>query len=42
MFVPPWEVHTEENLDAREPAEFLLARNTMEAVVVNVPDPRGL
>jgi len=40
VFVPPWEVHLEENLDADAEAEFVLARNTMEAIVVNVPDPR--
>lgn len=40
VFVPPWEVHTEENLDAQGEAELVLARNTMEAIVVNVPDPR--
>lgn len=41
IFVPPFEIHSEENLDPDNPAEFLLARNTMEAIVVNVPDPRG-
>jgi uncharacterized RmlC-like cupin family protein len=41
VFVPPFEVHSEENLDADNPAEFVLSRNTMEAIVVNVPDPRG-
>jgi len=41
VFVPPWEVHSEENLDPDRPAEFLLARNTMEGIVVNVPDPRA-
>jgi uncharacterized RmlC-like cupin family protein len=40
VFVPPWEIHLEENLDPENPAEFLLARNTMEGIVVNVPDPR--
>jgi len=40
VFVPPWEVHMEENLDPDAEAEFVLARNTMEAIVVNVPDPR--
>ena len=40
IFVPPWEVHMEENLDKDAPTEFLLARNSQEAVVVNVPDPR--
>jgi uncharacterized RmlC-like cupin family protein len=41
VFVPPFEIHSEENLDPDNPAEFLLARNTMDAIVVNVPDPRG-
>jgi uncharacterized RmlC-like cupin family protein len=40
IFVPPYEIHSEENLSPDEPAEFLLARNSQEAVVVNVPDPR--
>ncbi|MGE5596480.1 MAG: cupin domain-containing protein [Hyphomicrobiales bacterium] len=40
IFVPPWEIHSEENLDPDNPAEFVLARNTMEGIVVNVPDPR--
>lgn len=39
VFVPPFEIHLEENL-SDEPAEFLLARNSAEAVVVNVADPR--
>ncbi len=40
IFVPPFEVHSEENLDPEHEAEFLLARNSLEAIVVNVPDPR--
>jgi uncharacterized RmlC-like cupin family protein len=40
VFVPPFEVHMEENLDPANEAELLLARNSQEAVVVNVPDPR--
>jgi uncharacterized RmlC-like cupin family protein len=40
VFVPPWEIHSEENLNPDSEAEFLLARNTMEGIVVNVPDPR--
>lgn len=40
IFVPPFEVHSEENLDPEHGAEFLLARNSQEAIVVNVPDPR--
>lgn len=37
IFVPPFEVHSEGNLSDTEPAQFLLARNTQEAIVVNVP-----
>jgi uncharacterized RmlC-like cupin family protein len=40
VFVPPYEIHMEENLDAGSEAELLLARNSQEAIVVNVPDPR--
>ena len=41
VFVPPFEVHMEENLDPDAEAELLLARNSQEQIVVNVPDPRG-
>lgn len=41
VFVPPYEVHLEENLDPENEAELLLARNSQEAIVVNVPDPRA-
>lgn len=41
VFVPPYEVHTEENLDTANEAELLLARNSQEQIVVNVPDPRA-
>lgn len=40
VFVPPFEVHLEENLDTTGPAELLLARNSQEQIVVNVADPR--
>lgn len=40
IFVPPYEVHLEENLDPEGEAELLLARNSQDQVVVNVPDPR--
>ncbi|NJD63787.1 MAG: cupin domain-containing protein [Chloroflexi bacterium] len=40
IFVPPYEVHLEENLDPAGEAELLLARNSQDQVVVNVPDPR--
>ena len=41
VFVPPYEIHMEENLSPEEATEFILARNGMEGIVVNVPDPRG-
>lgn len=40
IFVPPFEIHLEENLERDHEAVFVLARNTMEGIVVNVPDPR--
>ena len=40
IFVPPYEIHAEENLDSGNEAVFVLARTTMEAIVVNVSDPR--
>jgi uncharacterized RmlC-like cupin family protein len=40
VFVPPFEVHMEENLNPGAPAVLLLARNSQEQIVVNVPDPR--
>lgn len=41
IYVPPFEIHSEENLDPDGPAEFILSRNSQEPVVVNVPDPRA-
>lgn len=40
IYVPPFEVHMEENLSAEEPAQFVLARNSNGVIVINVPDPR--
>ena len=40
VFVPPYEIHMEENLDPAGEAELLLARNSQEQIVVNVTDPR--
>jgi uncharacterized RmlC-like cupin family protein len=40
IYVPPFEVHVEENMNPDRPARFLLARNHAEGIVVNVPDPR--
>jgi uncharacterized RmlC-like cupin family protein len=39
VFVPPNEVHLEENLEPHE-TTFIVARNTADAIVVEVPDPR--
>ena len=41
VFVPPHEVHAEENLSPDTPATFVLARNSSEAIVVPVADPRS-
>jgi uncharacterized RmlC-like cupin family protein len=40
VFVPPMEVHLEENLGQDQPAQFVVARNSTGMIVVNVPDPR--
>jgi uncharacterized RmlC-like cupin family protein len=40
LFVPPNEVHMEENLSDSEPVEFVVSRGCTEMLVVNVPDPR--
>ena len=41
LYVPPQAVHVEENLSTTEPVEFIVARNSTDILVVNVPDPRG-
>ncbi len=41
LYVPPNTVHVEENLSDSEPAQFIVARNTSDVLVVNVPDPRA-
>jgi len=41
IYVPPMTVHVEENLDPDQPAEVIVFRNATDALVVNVPDPRG-
>lgn len=41
IYVPPDAVHIEENLSDTEPVEFIVARNSGDILVVNVPDPRG-
>ena len=40
LYVPPNEVHVEENLSATEPVEFIVSRGCSGILVVNVPDPR--
>ena len=40
IYVPPRTVHVEENLSETDPAELIVARNSGEYLVVNVPDPR--
>jgi uncharacterized RmlC-like cupin family protein len=40
IYVPPNTVHVEENLSATEAAELIVARNSAEFMVVNVPQPR--
>jgi len=41
IYVPPDAVHIEENLSDSEPVEFIVARNSGDILVVNVPDPRS-
>ena len=44
LFVPPYAVHVEANLDGDE-VEFVVVRSTQDAIVVNLPDhhvPREL
>ena len=38
IYVPSNTVHLEENLSETEPAELIVARNSAEYLVVNVPD----
>lgn len=38
IYVPPWVPHREENPDPDEEAVVVIARNTQEAIVVNLPD----
>jgi uncharacterized RmlC-like cupin family protein len=40
IFVPPWVPHREENPDPENEAVVVIARNTQEAVVVNVSSLR--
>ena len=41
VFVPPNEIHLEENLSATEPNELIVSRGCTNMLVVNVPDPRA-
>lgn len=38
IFVPPFVPHREENPDRTTPAEVVIARNSQEAIVVNLPE----
>jgi uncharacterized RmlC-like cupin family protein len=40
LFVPPNEVHVEENMSTSEPVEFIVSRGCTGILTVNVPDPR--
>jgi uncharacterized RmlC-like cupin family protein len=40
LFVPPNEVHQEENLSDSDPLEFIVSRGCTGILTVNVPDPR--
>ena len=40
IYVPPRTIHVEENLSTTEAAELIVARNSADFMVVNVPDPR--
>ena len=40
LFVPPNEVHQEENLSQTEPCELIVSRGCSGILTVNVPDPR--
>lgn len=41
LFIPPNEIHAEENLSDSEPVEFIVSRGCTSMLVVNVPDPRS-
>ena len=40
LFVPPFEVHQEENLSETEPCELIVSRGCSGILTINVPDPR--
>jgi len=41
FYVPPNAIHMEENVSMTEPGELIVARNSTNFMVVNVPDPRA-
>src|SRR3954447_2043324 len=41
VYVPPNQIHTEENLSDTEPVELIVSRGCTSMLVVNVPDPRA-
>jgi uncharacterized RmlC-like cupin family protein len=40
LFVPPYEIHLEENLSDTEPCELIVSRGCAGILTVNVDDPR--
>jgi uncharacterized RmlC-like cupin family protein len=40
LFVPPFEIHQEENLSETEPCELIVSRGCSGILTINVPDPR--
>ena len=40
LFVPPNEIHVEENLSQSEPVEMVVSRGCTGILTINVPDPR--
>ena len=40
LYVPPNEIHVEENLSKVEPLEFIVSRGCTDIMVFNVRDPR--
>jgi uncharacterized RmlC-like cupin family protein len=40
LFVPPFEIHMEENLSDSEPCELIVSRGCSGILTVNVDDPR--
>ena len=40
LFVPPYEIHQEENLSDTEPCELIVSRGCSGILTINVDDPR--